>query len=209
MHRANQLSHSQLQRAARLAVSWPGPVLGRVGRGRVARGCVFQARLATRPGRCTRAKPVVATRTSAHWDCGAYARRAVWPTAGAGCCVGPPRAGRARARPRGDRPIRDRGGHVYQNEFGIADMNHCDGTMHQCSVDNGSLMYRRGSDPRLIGVSTLRLHAMPTARRNGARRCNESDRGRGPAAGRRDHPLPAATDWRCHARPRRHGGRAR
>ena len=27
-----------------------------------------------------------------------------------------------RARPRGDRPIRDRGGHVYQNEFGIADI---------------------------------------------------------------------------------------
>ena len=31
MHRANQLSHSQLQRAARLAVSWPGPRPGRAG----------------------------------------------------------------------------------------------------------------------------------------------------------------------------------
>ena len=170
MHRANQLSHSQLQRAARLAVSWPGPVLGRVGRGRVARGCVFQARLATRPGRCTRAKPVVATRTSAHWDCvlRCVPICALWPMRVRG-----PGGSGGGARGRGDRPIRDRGGHVYQNEFGIADMNHCDGTMHQCSVDNE----RKSNvpkgfpdrDPRLIGVSTLRLHAM--RRPQGAQRC--------------------------------------
>ena len=44
---------------------------------------------------------------------------------------------------------RSRGGHVYQNEFGIADMNHCDGTMHQCSVYGliAGTEARMGSDP--------------------------------------------------------------